>query len=482
MKKLSHSFKINLLLAAIAVGLVAAAVLLNALAVVLGGRYPLSADLTANASYQISRETKDVLSSLSGEVDVYVLSTEGGFSGSKYFEQAKRVIDQYPRFSQNVRLRYVDTAADPTFTASYPDLTLAAGDVIVQSGETYKRIPVNNLFHYTYQSDGSLAISSSRAEEALSSAIVSVTSGETVKVAVLTGNGVTDAAAFTALLADNNYTLEAASLASGSLISYDAALLFAPETDLSEDAVRMLEDFLYNNGDYGKTLFYTAAAGQPALPNLDTFLAEWGVAYGDGAVFETTQERTYQFQPFYPTAVYADGQYTDMLRDKNTPFLMSVARPMEVLFGQKDGHTVTELLSFSETSGVRPPEAGNEFKADDATQRGPFPALVLASYTARGATGGADVHSQIIASSSTAMFEELALQNTSLANSEYLLNLLNTLSERTDAVQIPPKSLEGKTLGATSAQVTALGVVLVGLVPLAILASGLAVWLARRYR
>ena len=59
-----------------------------------------------------------------------------------------------------------------------------------------------------------------------------------------------------------------------------------------------------------------------------------------------------------------------------------------------------------------------------------------------------------------------SLQNSSLANSPYMVNLVNDLTDKGESVVIEPKSLAGKTLGITSAQVTRLGVVLGGVLPL----------------
>ena len=198
MKKLSHSIKLNALFAVIAASLMVALFLINAIALRLSERYPLQIDLTANALYELGDETKQMLANISVPVEIFVLSDEGGFGGSNYLSQAKRVMDWYPRYSGNISLRYVDYAADPAFAANYPDLSLSQGDIIVKSGEKTRHIIAANLFHYTYQQDGSLAISASRAEEALSSAIINVTSGDMVKIAVLSGYGTTDASLFTA--------------------------------------------------------------------------------------------------------------------------------------------------------------------------------------------------------------------------------------------------------------------------------------------
>jgi len=481
MKKLTGSLKVNFLFAVIIVSLFAAIVLINGITLRLSERFNLHFDLTAGALYEIGSDTKALLASLDTPVSIYVLSDERVFSGDRYLTQVKRIIDQFPHFSGNISLEYIDYASNPTFAVNYPDFSLSQGDLIVQSGDRVRHLPGVNLFYFTAMPDGRLAIVSSRAEEALTSAIASIIGGESVKIALLTGNGTSGGSLFASLLVDNNYEVHTVGLTTPISNEYDAAMLFSPTIDLSEDVIRNLEGFLYNGGQYGKLLFYTAGATQGTLPNLEMFLSEWGISPSDGAVFETTPERTYQFQPFYPTVEYEPGKFTDMLRDPFMPFLMPLAKPVELLFSARDGYFVETLLFFSETSGVRPSQAGDDFNADQTTRRGPMPALVTSGYFAR-SSGDAELHSTIVVSSSTAMLDSIALQNSSLNNAEYLLNLFSELLGREDIINIQPKSLAGRTLGITSAEASTLGVILVGIIPLAILLAGLTVWLVRRFK
>jgi hypothetical protein len=327
--------------------------------------------------------------------------------------------------------------------------------------------------------DGSLVIASSRAEEAITSAILNVISDDMVKIAMLTGNGATESPLFQSILTDNNYEVHSVSIMTASLLEFDIAILLLPVIDLSEGVIRMLETFLYNGGKYGKTLFYCAGAAQGVMPNLDRFLSEWGVRFSNGAVFETRSIHTYQFQPFYPTTFYMSGRHADMLRDNSMPFLMPASRPMETLFSSRDGYFVETLMVFSETSGVLPPDAPSDFTADDAEIWGPMPALVKSSFNVQ---AGQDLlQSHMIISASTGMIDQIALQNTSLTNVEYLLKLLGDLVDR-DTVNILPTSLTNRMLGITSAQASALGVIFVGILPALILLMGVGVWLFRRYR
>ncbi len=463
--------------------LIVAAFLINLVAGLLAQRYELTLDLTANAAYQIGEETRALLQGLDRDVEIYVLATEDGFAGSAYLVQAQRILEQYPKISSRVTLTYVDALSDPTFAARFPQLTLAQGDVLVTCGDRLRQLQLADLFNITQSQAGGMVIRSSRAEEVLSSAILHVTSDEQVRVAVLVGHGMATTEAFARLLVANNYELADVNLATDALDdTYDLALLLAPRIDLSEEALSKLDAFLYNNGTYGKTLFYSADVAQEQLPNLAAFLSEWGLVVDEGAVFETTPARTYQVQPYYPVAEYVDATYREQLIDASAPVLMPLARPLTVLFEARDGRFNEVLLQFSETSGVRPAEAVDGFTVEQAERWGPLPALVLANRRIYGTTGVTQYRSNLVVSASTAMLDAFSIENTSLANGDYLLNLLNDLCERTDVVSIRPKSLAGETLALSTAQGNTWGIVLAGVLPLAILAAGLVVWLVRRHQ
>ncbi len=479
--KIANGKKMSFIFTLIIILLIVSVFLLNAVALVLSNRYPLAVDLTANAVYEIGDETKAMLDSLSENVTIDVLASENAFAGDSYLVQAKYILDRYPQYSERVTLRYIDYTADPSYAASHPDLTLAEGDIIVSAKENVKQITLKSLFNYAYTASGSLAVESSRAEEAVTGAIMSVMSDDEVCVGVISGHGEQSMSNFTALLVNNNYVLETAVLATDDLSKFDALMLLAPQTDLSEDDVRTLEAYLYNGGEYGRTLLYTASISQTQLPDIETLLSEWGVSVGSGIIFETKAERTYQYQPFYPIADHSSTTYQDMLIDSTAPMLMPMSRPLELLFDSRDGQYVETLLTFASSAGVRPIDAGDDFSAEDAEQWGPIPAMVLASRRVY-VNGELAKRSSIIVSGSTSMLEELCIQNSSLANSQYMVNLMGDMTEKEESVVIAPKSLAGKTLGITTAQVTRLGVVLGGILPLAILLAGIGVWLYRRYK
>ena len=475
----NESRRLNVLLAVLIVIAIAIAVLINALAAKLSERYPLSADLTANAAYEVGQDTKEILQGLTQDVAIYVLADKGTFNGNPYLVQTRTLLERYPRLSEYISLEFIDYTRDPSFAAKYPEQDLSAGDVLVEGPEAVKKISLANLFTYTYDAQGAIQISGSRTEEAVTSAIVSAVTGDPVYIGVLTGNAVSeDRQVLESILTGNNFTVSEVDLVTGKLNEQDVLILLSPMQDLSEDVLASFDEFLYNGGEYGKTLLYAAGADQPELPDLNVFLREWGIGVGDGAVFETDESHAYGYQPFYPFADYTDETFRDLLKDSSKKVLMPVSRPLNLVYEYRDNKTVTTLLNFSSASGVRPSDAGNNFTADQATLKGPIPAAVMSTWAA----GGSENFSNVIVTASAAAFGSSALSNPSIANAEYWTGVLNTITDRGDAVSIEAKSLAGNTLTITTGAARMWSIILCIVIPAVILLTGILVYVKRRYQ
>lgn len=459
--------------------------LLNIAAGAIAERYPLTFDLTSDGLFGLSDETVSYIETLQDPVTIQVLATEDVFeNNSTYNAQASEIMRQFEKYSDAVDLVYVDYVSDPTFASKYPDMTLKQGDIIVSGCGRDRQVKTEELFNYTYDSNGNLTIASSRAEEAILSAVLYVTSDTIPGVAVVSGHGETASSAFTKLLSTNNYNVEEVNLLTGTLPE-DAQViaLLAPTTDLSPEEIELLDAFLKNNGEYGRTLLYCASPEQAALPNLEVFLAEWGVAVGDGLVFETDPNRVYSTQPFYAIADYVNETYAAMV-DTDVPMLVPVSRPLEILFTQQENYYTDTLLEFGASSGVRPSDAGEGFTSDDATRTGPMPALVQCSYRVYDSQNASVVKasSSVLVSGSVEMLASYVLNNNSFANAQYLTSVLNSLCERTDTIAVTPKTIAGKALNITQAQADTLGNLFVFVIPLVTLALGAFVWLSRRHK
>lgn len=447
-----------------------------------------SVDLTANKLFKLSADTVDFLKALDKDLTMYVLAKEETFADTgPYNAQANQVFRQFERNSPGISLVYVDYVKNPSFAAAYPDLVMKHGDILIEcsgstAGDRRVLVKTEELFNYTGRQEN-LSIASSRAEEAIYTAILSVTSDRPVRAAVVSGHGEYAIDAFTAILAKNNYEISRVNLVRGAIDpAFDLAMIIAPRDDLSEEELGILDDFLYNGGGYGKTLFYCSGAEQPELANMAVFLREWGVAVEDGVVFETSEYRVYNYQPFYAIADYAEDEFSSLLRTTARPMLVPVSRPLAAVFGYRNNNSARVLLEFAASTGVRPSNAPPDFTANDALVRGPLPALVLCRYTITDrATGKASAVSSVLVSGSAMMLDSFAVDNPMFSNTEYLLNVLNRLCGRQDIIPLRPKSFTGAGLNLPRLTVNIIGLIFIAVIPLLILAAGIAVWLKRKH-
>jgi hypothetical protein len=465
----------------------------NAVFLLLAQRFPaLSVDLTREKLFKLSEGTAAHIRNLDRDLTIYILAKEETFAEtSPYNAQANEVFKQFEKTSLRISLVYVDYMKNPGFASAYPDFIMKHGDVLVALGADTAEtragksvlVKTEELFNYARARQGELSIVSSRAEEAIYTAILNVTSDRPVRVAFLTGHGEYTMDEFAAILRKNNYETFPWNLMRGGIDPVtDIALAIAPKEDFTAEELEILDSFLINGGNYGKTLFYCADPSQPPLERTAVFLREWGVAVEDGAVFETDETRVYNYQPFYAMADYAEEEYSGLLRTSSKPMLAPVSRPLRILFDYRNNYSVKPLLEFAASAGVRPSNAPDSFTAADAPLRGPFPALALCRYSVIDReTGRAEKLSNVLVSGSAGILDTLAVDNPAFSNTEYLVNVLNRLAGRQDIIPLAPKSFTGRGLNLPRFTVNVLGLVFIFLCPAAILAAGLVVWVRRKH-
>jgi ABC-type uncharacterized transport system involved in gliding motility auxiliary subunit len=469
----------------IALILSAAALLLivNSLITALAEYVPaVSFDLTKTKLFELSPRTVEQLRTLKNPITIYVLAREETFTGtSVYNAQANEVIRQFGKTGGDINVVYVDYVKDPTFASSYPNLIMKHGDILVSSEGKNSLVKTEELFNYVTAPTGGLAIASSKAEEAIYTAIVSVSSGSPIQAAVISGHGEYTMTDFYSLLEKNNYTLTTQNLVTGSIDPETRILLIiAPKADFSEEELEKLDEFLLAGEQYGKIILYCADADQPELPVLSGFLSEWGVMVDNGAVFETNEKRVYNYHPFFAVADYAEDTYSGMLKDMQKPMLMPVSRPLTRLFEFRNNYSTRVLLEFASSTGVRPSNAPDTFTARDAVRHGPIPALILAGYSILDRqTAKVDRASHILISGSTGMMDAYAVNNPSFSNAEYLVNVLNSLSGRKDIISFQPKSFSTAGLMLSRTAVNVIGGILIFLIPALLILGGILVWVRR---
>lgn len=479
----SRVFRQGSVATAITVIVIALIVVFNMVITSLSGRYGLSLDLTTNKIFGITEETKTFLKNLNKDVQIYILSTEQAFvSGGTYFVQADEVIKKYAQESGRVTLEYIDLVRNPTFASNYPDLQLSASSILVTCGGRSALLTPYDLYNietdYYY---GQSTIVSSKAEQAMTSALLKVTSDKVTKATVIAGHSESPVSGLTSLLTANNYEIDERNLLTEEINpESNIAILAAPTRDFTADELKKLDNYLaLASAGEPKTLLYFASPEQPALPNLAAFLADWGVVVGDGMVFESSANKTLNMSIAMPIVEYNEDVYSKTVSERGLPTTMSYARPMTTLYENNAATKVEIPLLFSSTSGIIPPDAASDWQPKASDISGPIPALVVSQNTTY--NGMDPVHRNVVVCGSYYAVEDSFLSATSIGNGEYFLSFINNLAEREDVVSIQAKTVGGNELGISSQQIYILALVLAILLPLAVLISGITVWMRRRH-
>ncbi len=470
--------------AAIVAVVIVIAVILNIVANLLTDRFPnLKIDMTANGTYALQENTIDYMSKLDKEVTVTVLMSKKDFeSGGTYLAQANALLEKMQSSSGGkLKLEYVDLSQNPTFTSKYPDADWTDSSqnyvLVVECGEQYRVLKLSDCFEYdeqTYYYYGTPQITATKIEQAVVTAALNVTTDDKTVVNVIKGNQEQDYSAIVSLLENNAYKVDEVSLATGDIDeNAKIVLLYAPSVDLDTAAVDKISAWLDNDGKYGRTLIFVPTADMPKSPNLEGLLNEWGMEIDSGYVFETDREHLISNSTPYAFILEYTDYYKDGLKNPNIPVAVTDSHAINVT----DESKAHGILITSDNAGIYPLEADENWNYNDAVKGEPI------NIAAEGVKSNADeAASKLVVFGSYTMFSQGIMSYNSYNNSAYLLNLANTVADKDDAgIVIESKQIDSSELGVTDvATKSAVMVIFVIIVPVAVIIIGIVVWLRRR--
>lgn len=477
--KLSRSLKYNGISLAFTAVFILVIVLFNLLVSALSDYLPLSIDLTSDKIYNLSQETKKYLQGQEKPVAITVLMDDKTMvNGGNYYAQAKNMIDCFASAKSNITVSYIDPIANPSIISRYSDLNLSPYDILVEAGEKSTKLSITDLFNISYaETTEQLYIASSKVEQEILSAILRVTTTNTIKIALFTGHDEAYSSNFLTLLEKNGYSVSLVNLMTD-LPPKDAdiAFLIAPKRDLDTTAIKKLDDYLSNDGEYQKSLMLAPSPVAFPQPNLDAFLAQWGVRVGEGIVMETSSSKILNNTPYFCIVDYTVGDYKSSVYS-NAPMVSPLGRDLQLIFEAQNSFTVQVLLSYSSGSFVLPIDAANSW-SPTKNDLGIRPSLVRSIYSQY--SGMSVKTSNLFTFAAPSFFDVSILSSSSYANADYLLSAINKVSGVEDLVTVAPKNLNLAELSLTKNQFIPLSVAFIVCLPLSILAVGVVIWLRRK--
>lgn len=422
-------------------------------------------DISSTKLYSISSNTKVVVNALEQDVTIYWIVQAG-----EEDDVIENLLGKYESLSDHISVVKRNPDVYPTFAEQYTDEDVPNNSLVVECGDRYRYISYNdiyvsesNMYSYSYSTsfDG---------EGAITSAIDYVVTEDLPQLYVLEGHGEAELpSTFSDQLEKENYELNTLSLLTVDEIpeEADCILIYAPSTDLSEEEVTMLQDYVSNGG---KLMVSAGTTENGSLPNLYSLLENYGITAAEGIVVEGDREHYAFGMPYVLMPDIASSDITDSLTEENYYVLMPISQGMTV--GSTTNGTVTSLLTTSDTAFSKVTGYSLEtYEKEDGDIDGPF--SVAVSIEDQG--GG-----QIVWFSSSVFLEDMHNAYSSGANVDLAMNSLSWLVGEREAISIRSKSLNYNYLTISDSTSSLLKGLMIGVFPLAYLCVGITVILVKR--
>ena len=495
-KKILHSRKFSkgwLSIAIIAVFL-ACVVAVNIIASVLENKFPsLSVDITSSNMYQLQDDTKKLCKNVNQDIDIYLLSDEDTFTsydsnfGVAYFSQALQFFKEIAALNSHITFKFEDTASNPSFAKKYSNLNLTTSGssticVIDAGNDRYKGLTMEDFFETENDSStGYTTIKSSKVEQAVCTAILGLTKENVAKACFVTSSGVNSSyfSTLKTFLENQAYSTSTVDLDSNNKVPNDCDILLfvAPTTDISEQALKKVNDYLNTAKKSNKTFVYIPAPAviDGGTPNMDSFLEEQGIKIYNKWIYEEDNDYLTPLSPNdnrLSTFDYDDSDFTDGI-DSSTKVAMFDTWNITLT----KGSSAKVLLKSSKKADLLPTDA----KSTDDIKKGSGKALNGAVINQSEVSNGVNKNVVVIGSYD-ALCGDLLTKYSQYNNSKYFANLFNLLTENDgETITINSATASDTSLGLEAASDALFPTILfVGIIPIGVLILGIVIWAVRR--
>ena len=423
-------------------------------------------DISATKLYSITSNTKAVVNNLTEDVTIYWI-----VQADQENEVISNLLDKYESLSDHITVVKKNPDVYPTFAAQYTDETVYNNSLVVECGSKSRYIAYDDIYLQEVDYTTYSYATSFDGEGAITSAIDYVVSDELPQLYVLEGHGEAElSAVFDEQLGKENMEVNTFSLLTENAVpeAADCVLIYAPESDISEEEKNILADYVSTGG---KLLVLAGPTEDGTLTNLYSLLENYGVTAVDGLVVEGDSSH-YAFG--YPVVLLpdmGDSEITQSLTEENYYAIIPIAQGMTI---SDSVSNVTALLTTSDTSFSK--AAGYQlstYEKEDGDTDGPFAVAVSVADSSGG---------EIVWFGSSLMLEEGYNEYSSGGNLDLVMNALSELVGEREAIAIRSKSLDYNYLTISESTASLLKTVMIGVIPIAFAAAGIYVVAKRRMK
>ena len=424
-------------------------------------------DISASKLYSITSNTKAVVGNLQKDVTIYWIVQADAEDSI-----LSNLLSKYESLSGHIQVVKKNPDVFPTFTANYTEETVENNSLIVECGDRYRYIPLEEIYEsevdqYTY----SYVVDAFDGEGVITSAIDYVVSEELLQMYIMEGHGEAELpATFSDQITKDNIEMTSFTLLNTETVpeEADCVLIYAPQSDISAEEKETLASYVENGG---KLLVMAGPVEGGMLTNLNSLLEDYSITVNEGIVVEG-DSYFYAFQqPYILLPGMQSSAITDSLLNENYYVILPLAQGLTGATDATDA-TVTELLSTSTAAFSK--IAGFEletYEMEEGDIEGSF-ALGVAIDTAAGGS--------MVWFTCSEFVNETYNSWSSGANVDLAMNAVSYLVGETEAMAIRSKSMDYNYLTISESTASQLKVLMIGVVPLLYLGIGIGVLVRTR--
>ena len=456
----SRQFKSGAYSSVITVIVIALVVVVN----MVFNKLDLSTDLTSDSLFTLTKDSQKVLKDVKDDITIYYMVTKG-----EEQDYIKRVIKQYNKVSDHIKVVTKDPVIYPNFSRKYVDDAVSDNDVIVVDETTgaAKYVSSDEMLYsdqYSYYTSGS-SEQYLDVEGQITSAIQNVLSTDKKKIYVVTGHdeqSISDSLSKT--LEKMNVDVEDISLVTQKKVPDDCSLLieYGPQSDLRDSEKTVIMDYLKKGG----TAILMPGYVEKETPNIDEILDYYGMSIQKGIIYEGVGHYENYLNWIVPT-INTDADVMSKFDDKDYVVIGSSQSIKEQKASSlRNSLKLTDILTTSKQSLLKKDPSSQNTDKEKGDLSGPFATGVYAEET----------------------LDEGTTKLTVIATNEVQDNLMENvisgmLGDSKDgaaATSIEAKSLSYSTITMSAGSAILWSIVLVILVPVGLLLAGFAIWFTRR--
>lgn len=423
-------------------------------------------DISSSKLYSITSNTKVVVNALQQDVTIYWI-----VQADQEDSILENLLAKYDSLSSHISVVKKNPDVFPTFAEQYTSEDVPNNSLIVESGDRYRYISYSDIYEAEFDTYSySYVASGFDGEGAITSAIDYVVTEDLPQLYVLEGHGESDLpSTFADSIEKENMEVNTLSLLTVDEIpdEADAIVIYAPQSDLSEEEASMLSEYAENGG---KLLVISGPVDGTELTNLNSLLADYGVEVNDGIVIEGDRNYYAFGYPYILMPDMASSDVTDSLISENYYPILPLASGLTV--GTSTKGTVTELLTTSSDAFSK--VAGYDldtYEYEEGDIEGAFTLAVSIDTEGSG---------KIIWFSASDFLNDMYNAYSSGANVDLAMNALSSLIGEREAIAIRSKSLNYSYLTISETTASSLKMLMIGVFPAVYLGIGICVIVRKR--